>query len=182
MKKIARVTITVTKTFSLLARAVPGRRQYFMIHVRYFGDNGRHSWVSARCMMRFTSLADFKKLSESVTAETKKKDPRYAAAFVVKQSMKAKWENAVDETTEVQPMTIEERVATFAPKTKATKSKNAKSSTTDEKNRNNKRKHSIDQSEPDAKRAKHDVINGLDLIRVNAIPFLLISNLLRFCR
>lgn len=126
-----------------------------MIHVQYFGDRGRHSWVSANCMMQFTNLADFIKLSESLTAETKKKDSKYAkyaAAFVVKSGIRSKWENAIDEAMQVQPMTIEERAETFAPKTKH--SRNAKSST--EKNKSNKRKYSTDQDGPDAKRAKQD--------------------------
>jgi len=126
-----------------------------MIHVQYFGDKGRHSWVSANCMMQFTNLADFLTLADSLTIETKKKD-RYAAAFVVKQGIKSKWENAVDEAMQVQPMTIEERAEAFAPKIKVSRSRDAKSSTIDEKNKNNKRKNSTDQDEPDAKRVKQD--------------------------
>lgn len=127
-----------------------------MIHVQYFGDKGRHSWVSANNMMQFTNLADFNKLAESLTAEMKKKDAKYAAAFVVKQGIKSKWESAVEEAMEVQPMTIEERVETFAPKIKVTKPKNTKSPTVDEKGKNNKRKHSIDQDGPDLKRVKQN--------------------------
>lgn len=123
-----------------------------MVHVQYFGDRGRHSWVSANCMMQFTNLADFMKLSDSLTAETKKKDSKYAAGFVVKPGTRSKWENAVDEAMQVQPMTIEERAEIFAPKIKV--SKYAKLFT--EKNKNNKRKYSTDQDGPDAKRAKQD--------------------------
>lgn len=131
-----------------------GSRSITMVHVHYFGDKGRHSWVSANCMMQFTSLADFLKLAESVTAETKKKDPRYAAAFIVKPGAKLKWQNAVQEAMETLPMTTEERVAIFAVKIIAPKPKNAKSLTVDEKI--NKRKHSIEQDEPDVKRTKQD--------------------------
>lgn len=147
-----------------------------MVHVQYFGDKGRHSWVSANCMMQFTNLADFIKLSDSLPAETKKKDARYVAAFVVKPGIKSKWENAVDEAMQVQPMTIEERAEAFAPKIKISRSKDAKSSIVDEKNKNNKRKYSTDdQNGPDIKRAKQDnVILKIVYIRnINLILFLL---------
>lgn len=127
-----------------------------MVHVHYFGDRGRHSWVSANCMMQFTNLADFLKLAESLTAEIKKKDPKYAAAFIVKKpGAKSKWQNAVQEAEEAQPMTILERIAIFATKAKTPRSRNAKSLTVDEKNKN-KRKLSTEQDEPDIKRAKQD--------------------------
>lgn len=138
-----------------------------MIHVHYFGDKGRHSWVSANYMMQFTSLLDFLKIAESLTAETKKKEPKYAAAFIIKPGARAKWQNAVQEATEVQPIAMEERVAIFATKVKVAKSKRVKS--VDEKNKN-KRKHSIEQNEPDeliVKRTKLDVDNVILIIFYN---------------
>lgn len=126
-----------------------------MIHVQYFGDKGRHSWVSANCMIEFTGLADFLKLSESLTAEVKKKEPKYAAAFIVKQGGKTKWENAVEEATAVKHMTIAQRAETFAPKIKVSRSKEAKTSNLDEKTKN-KRKYSNEQDGPDTKRTKYD--------------------------
>ncbi|XP_029154906.1 histone-lysine N-methyltransferase NSD2 [Nylanderia fulva] len=142
---------------------VTSRANILMIHVQYFGDKGRHSWVSANSMMQFTNLDDFIKLSESLTAETKKKDAR-AAAFIVKPGMKSKWENAVDEAMKVQPMTIEDRAETFAPKIK--RSKDAKSST---EKKNNKRKYSTDQDGPDAKRAKQDNVNNTEKLEVSKL-------------
>lgn len=138
-----------------------------MIHVHYFGDKGRHSWVSANCMMQFTSLVDFLKIAESLTAEIKKKEPKYAAAFIIKSGAKLKWQNAVQEATEVQPIAMEERIAIFATKVKAVRSKRVKS--VDEKSKN-KRKHSIEQNEPDeliVKRAKSDVDNVMLIIVYN---------------
>jgi len=127
-----------------------------MVHVHYFGDKGRHSWVSANCMMQFTSLADFQKLAESLTTETKKKDPKYVAAFVIKPGVKKKWQNAVEEATETQPLSTEERIAIFTIKFKVQK---PKAYTVGEKNK--KRKHSrlsleIEQNELDVKRTKQD--------------------------
>lgn len=125
-----------------------------MIHVQYFGDKGRHSWVSSNSMIPFTNLADFKKLSESITVEVKKRDPKYAAAFIVKPGIKSKWESAIEEATEVQSMSNEDRSRVFKPKEKNMKNKSPKM--LDERDKVNKRKHSSDSIGPDLKRAKQD--------------------------
>ncbi|XP_077258296.1 nuclear receptor binding SET domain protein isoform X1 [Temnothorax americanus] len=131
-------------------------RTYMWVHVHYFGDKGRHSWVSAKMMMQFISLANFVELEKSFkSADTRKKDSKYATAFTVKPRARIKWENAVREAEEAQALTMEERIAIFAKKFKISKSKDAKSSTVDERIKN-KRKHSIEQDEPDVKRAKRD--------------------------
>lgn len=147
--------VSIEKCFNYFVDTVTPKYIAIMVHVHYFGDKGRHSWVSANSMMQFTSLADFLKLAESLTAETKKKDPKYAAAFIVKPGAKSKWHNAVQEATEAKPMAMEERLAIFAPKAKGSRSRNARTFTVDEKIKN-KRKHSVDQEGPDIKRAKHD--------------------------
>lgn len=146
-----------------------------MIHVQYFGDRGRHSWVSTNCMMQFTNLTDFIELANSLTAETKKKDTKYAAAFIVKEGSRSKWENAIDEAMQVQSMTIEERAEAFAPKIKVSRSKDVKSSTVDEKNKNSKRKYSTDQDEPNVKRVKQDnvMLKIVFTHNINLILFLL---------
>lgn len=128
-----------------------------MIHVQYFGDKGRHSWVSSNSMIPFTNLADFKKLSESITAEVKKRDAKYAAAFIVKPGIKSKWESAIEEAMEVQPMSNNDRANVFRPKDKTVKNKILKSS--DEKDKSNKRKHSSDSNGPDFKRVKQDNVS-----------------------
>lgn len=140
---------------SFIAR---GRSHILMVHVQYFGDRGRHSWVSSNCMMEFTNLADFKKISEFASLDSKKKGPKYVAAFTVKQGIKSKWESAIEEAVEVQSMTIEERAKAFAPKVQASRSTNSKTSTLDEKNKGTKRKNSNDQDGSDSKRIKHDNI------------------------
>ncbi|XP_032662597.1 histone-lysine N-methyltransferase NSD2 isoform X2 [Odontomachus brunneus] len=137
---------------------VRGRGHRLMVHVQYFGDRGRHSWVSAKGMMEFTNLADFKKVAELAMLK-KKKQHKYIAVkqgYNVKQGIKSKWESAIEEALEVQLMTIEERAKTFAPKVKTSKSTGSKLSTVDEKSKSNKRKNSNDQDDPDTKRVKHD--------------------------
>lgn len=125
-----------------------------MIHVQYFGDKGRHSWVSSNSMIPFTNLADFKKLSESITAEVKKRDAKYAAAFVIKPGIKLKWESAIEEAMEVESMSNDARAHVFKPKEKNMKNKSSKLS--EEKNKANKRKNSSDSNDSDSKRAKKD--------------------------
>ncbi|XP_053972341.1 histone-lysine N-methyltransferase NSD2 isoform X2 [Hylaeus anthracinus] len=138
------------------------RSQILMVHVQYFGDKGRHSWVSSNSMIPFTNLADFKKLSESITAEIKKRDPKYAAAFIIKPGIKSKWESAVEEAMEVQPMSNDERANTFKPKEKNAKSRSPKTLALDEKDKTNKRKYSTDLSGLDIKRIKRENADELD--------------------
>ncbi|XP_011707268.1 PREDICTED: histone-lysine N-methyltransferase NSD2 isoform X2 [Wasmannia auropunctata] len=145
-----------------------------MIHVHYFGDKGRRSWVSGNCLMEFTGLDDFLKLSDSLTADAKKKDPKYAAAFIVKPGTRKKWQNAVDEITEVQSLTTDDRVAIFAPKVKTSKSRDSKSLTANEKNQN-KRKRSrlsveVEQDEPDSKHAKQDDVHNTEKPEITTKP------------
>lgn len=155
-RKCIDVVVRCWKMFQLFCVTVRTKSVIMMVHVHYFGDKGRHSWVSANCMMQFTSLADFQKLAESLTTDTKKKDPKYVAAFVVKPGIKKKWQNAVKEATETQPLSTEERIAIFMVKFKVQK---PKAYSVDEKNK--KRKHSrlsleMEQIEPDVKRTKQE--------------------------
>ncbi|XP_014480205.1 PREDICTED: histone-lysine N-methyltransferase NSD2 isoform X2 [Dinoponera quadriceps] len=142
--------------YKFLVRGKAHKTHVLMIHVQYFGDRGRHSWVSSKCMMEFTNLADFKKAAELATSDPKKKDPKYTAAFTVKQSTKSKWESAIEEALEVQLMTITERAKMFAPKVKASRSASSKTLIIDEKNKSSKRKNSNDQDGPDIKRIKQE--------------------------
>ncbi|XP_043589908.1 histone-lysine N-methyltransferase NSD2 isoform X4 [Bombus pyrosoma] len=136
------------------------RSQTLMIHVQYFGDKGRHSWVSSNSMIPFTNLADFKKLSESITAEVKKRDAKYAAAFIVKPGIKSKWESAIEEAMEVESMSNDDRAHVFKPKEKSIRNKSSKIS--EEKDKANKRKNSSDSNGPDFKRVRQDNVYEVD--------------------
>ncbi|XP_017756965.1 PREDICTED: histone-lysine N-methyltransferase NSD2 isoform X2 [Eufriesea mexicana] len=111
-------------------------------------------------LMVYHKLKDFKKLSESITAEVKKRDAKYAAAFIVKPGIKSKWESAIEEAMEVQPMSNNDRAHVFKPKEKSVKSKILKAS--EEKDKFNKRKHSSDSNGPDFKRVKQDNVYEVD--------------------
>ncbi|XP_028044600.1 histone-lysine N-methyltransferase NSD2 isoform X2 [Monomorium pharaonis] len=154
------VTHEPTSKIHCKLRATSKSTFMMLIHVTYFGDKGRRSWVSANSMMPFTNLQDFLKLAKSLTAETKKKDSKLAAAFVVQQRSKIRWDNAVQEAMKAQPKTIEERLALFTMPIKPKKSKNPKLLTADEKNK--KRKHSTEQDGPDIKRLKQENMSNIE--------------------
>ncbi|XP_066584168.1 histone-lysine N-methyltransferase NSD2-like isoform X2 [Prorops nasuta] len=143
--------VTMVYTYK---RKGKGRNSFMMIHVQYFGDRGRHGWVSANAMISFTSLADFRKLSQSLTVEIKKKDPKYAAAFIVKPGIKFKWDSAVSEAMAVQKMTDKERIESFKPKVTTIERQKKITSFIDEKSE--KRKYSSDMDENAAKRIKQE--------------------------
>lgn len=131
-----------------------------MIHVQYFGDKGRHSWVSSNYMIHFTNLDDFQKLSESLTAEIKRKDAKYAAAFVIKPGLKVKWEMAVHEASDVQSMTNLERADIFKPVIKNSKQKTQKILDPCDKDKTSKRKYANDLlNTSDAKRSKQENVS-----------------------
>ncbi|XP_011168629.2 zinc finger CW-type PWWP domain protein 1 [Solenopsis invicta] len=139
------------------------RSASMIIHVHYFGDGGRHSWVSENNMIQFTTLSDFLKLAQSLTIDKKKKDPKFAAAFIIKQGLKIKWHIAIQEAMKAQPLTIEKRVALFTVKVGVPKSENTKPLTINEKN-SNKKKLSTEQDGPDVKCVKQD--NGYNTEKV----------------
>ncbi|XP_033209231.1 histone-lysine N-methyltransferase NSD2-like [Belonocnema kinseyi] len=92
-----------------------GRSQALMIHVQYFGDGGRHNWVLSHYMIAFSGLEDFKNLTKSITPETKKKDPKYAAAFSPKLGVKKQWGTGVTEASGLMHLSNEERASMFEP-------------------------------------------------------------------
>ncbi|XP_033313857.1 histone-lysine N-methyltransferase NSD2 isoform X3 [Bombus bifarius] len=111
-------------------------------------------------LMVYHRLKDFKKLSESITAEVKKRDAKYAAAFIVKPGIKSKWESAIEEAMEVESMSNDDRAHVFKPKEKSIRNKSSKIS--EEKDKANKRKNSSDSNGPDFKRARQDNVYEVD--------------------
>ncbi|XP_020293467.1 histone-lysine N-methyltransferase NSD2 isoform X2 [Pseudomyrmex gracilis] len=133
---------------------VSSRSSVLLVHVQYFGDKERHNWVTKNCMMEFTSIEDFMNLSKMLTPEMKKKDPKYAAALVVRKAKK-KWNEAVKEALEVQQLTLEERNERFAPKKK-------------KKTERAKRKFSTDLDKPNVKRTKHNNVHNAEKSSVSS--------------
>lgn len=86
-----------------------------MLHVRYLADKGRHSWVPFASILPFLGLDDFEQRGKQLTADIKKKDPKYAAAFVIKPSTKLQWDDAVSEANRLIAQSIEKRIEISNP-------------------------------------------------------------------
>ncbi|KAK7792725.1 hypothetical protein R5R35_005933 [Gryllus longicercus] len=83
------------------------------LHVQFFGDNGRHSWIPTSCVIKYEGPDQFHKFAEKVLNEMKKKDKKYSSAFHVKPASKPKWEIAIREAEESVPKAREDRIQFF---------------------------------------------------------------------
>ncbi|KAF7992681.1 hypothetical protein HCN44_005025 [Aphidius gifuensis] len=101
-------------------KSVGRRKVATLIHVQYFGDKGRHGWVSESWIMEYTGIDHFNKLAVEVL-KNKKKFVKYAG-FIVKSTIQKKWQIAVDEAEKMLLMSIEDRID-IAEKTCASKIK-----------------------------------------------------------
>lgn len=71
-------------------------------------------------MIPFIGIDDFNRLAKASSADPKKKNGKNTG-FLVKPQINAKWSIAVDEATEVMPMTDDERAEHFKPKNEKSK-------------------------------------------------------------
>ncbi|XP_014217286.1 histone-lysine N-methyltransferase NSD3 isoform X2 [Copidosoma floridanum] len=78
-----------------------GRSKTLMIHVHFFNDHGRHSWIPSHHMIPFNGIEDFRKRARSVTENIRKKEPKFAAAMVIKPTIFPTWQKAVAEAMDV---------------------------------------------------------------------------------
>lgn len=115
------------------------------MHVTFCADKGKHSWVSFGNIIPFEGIADFEKRKEEITPEIKKKEPKYAAGFFIKPSIKLKWDDAVAEASGLMGKSPEERIEIF-------KRKNSKSNSL-----LNKSVRTVEQSEENAKKRKKTI-------------------------
>lgn len=72
-----------------------------MIHVHFFNDHGRHSWIPAQNMIPFLGIEEFRKRAKSINDSFRKKEPKFAAAFNIKPNVFLKWQMAVAEAMDV---------------------------------------------------------------------------------
>ncbi|PNF15991.1 hypothetical protein B7P43_G04630, partial [Cryptotermes secundus] len=84
------------------------------LHVQFFGDNGRRSWLYSNCVIQFEGLEAFNKSAVKIHSQMKKRDRKFAAAFHVPPKAKAKWDIAVREAEEAMGRTRTERLQDFA--------------------------------------------------------------------
>lgn len=83
------------------------------LHVQFFGDNGRRSWLNTSSVINFCGLTAFNKMGEAILSTMKKKEPKLVSAFVVKPSVIQVWEKAVQEAEDLINKTREERTEYF---------------------------------------------------------------------
>ncbi|XP_063975410.1 histone-lysine N-methyltransferase NSD2 isoform X2 [Diachasmimorpha longicaudata] len=110
------VTVDLTDD-THLKRKPFGQRIIKMVHVTYFGDNGRHNWVNENSLMKFEGLKQFNDLAMELL-KGRKKCTKFYAGFVVKTVIKQKWDTAVSEAEVLLPMEITDRLRAIAPKRK----------------------------------------------------------------
>jgi hypothetical protein len=138
------------------------KTKHCWVHVRYCADKGRHSWVPFSNIIPFLGIADFERRSKEITPDIKKKDPKYAAAYSIKPSMKLKWDDAVAEVTGLMAKSIETRIELFKPKNNMKDSLNksvGSSAKSDESNK--KRKQGTTNEEIILKKPKAEVSIGI---------------------
>ncbi|KAF9409251.1 hypothetical protein HW555_011338 [Spodoptera exigua] len=74
-----------------------GRIERDVIHVTFFGDNGRRGWIVDTMLRKYLGQLEFETTRENFTPEDKKKDPRLYAAFFVSEKKQALWNTSVEE-------------------------------------------------------------------------------------
>ncbi|XP_023951571.2 putative histone-lysine N-methyltransferase 1 [Bicyclus anynana] len=74
-----------------------GRFQRDVLHVTFFGDNGRRGWIVGTMLRKFLGQLEFEMARKNYTPETKKKDPRLYAAFFISDKKMPQWQISVDE-------------------------------------------------------------------------------------
>ncbi|XP_048486435.1 uncharacterized protein LOC105396524 [Plutella xylostella] len=79
-----------------------GRVERDVIHVTFFGDNGRRGWIVDNMLRKFSGLQEFEDTRSHFTPESKRKDPRYYAAFFVSDKKRSKWNISVQEAETIQ--------------------------------------------------------------------------------
>ncbi|XP_061723357.1 uncharacterized protein LOC133529618 [Cydia pomonella] len=74
-----------------------GRVERSVIHVTFFGDNGRRGWIVDNMLRKFHGRAEFEACRNKFTPESKKKDPRLYAAHFVSEKKLPLWNVSVEE-------------------------------------------------------------------------------------
>ncbi|KAK9501223.1 hypothetical protein O3M35_011977 [Rhynocoris fuscipes] len=104
-----------------------------LVHVRFFGDHGRRSWINASNIMPFQGLDAFMRLADQKsTPQMKKKYPKIYRSFTVSPTERKSWQAAVSEAESLREAPRSERIKYFNetfPSPQTTPTKVAKSPT-----------------------------------------------------
>ncbi|XP_045780468.1 uncharacterized protein LOC123877669 [Maniola jurtina] len=74
-----------------------GRIERDVLHVTFFGDNGRRGWIVGTMLRKFLGQTEFEAARANFPPEAKKKDPRLHAAFFISEKKMSQWQISVDE-------------------------------------------------------------------------------------
>ncbi|CAH2237590.1 jg6296 [Pararge aegeria aegeria] len=74
-----------------------GRLERDVLHVTFFGDNGRRGWIVGTMLRKFLGQLEFEVARANFPSETKKKDPRLYAAFLISEKKMPQWQVSVEE-------------------------------------------------------------------------------------
>ncbi|CAB3223016.1 unnamed protein product [Arctia plantaginis] len=74
-----------------------GRIERDVIHVTFFGDNGRRGWIVDSMLRKYLGQLEFEAARENFTVEAKKKDPKLYAAYFVSEKKLPLWNMSVEE-------------------------------------------------------------------------------------
>ncbi|CAH2984920.1 unnamed protein product [Chilo suppressalis] len=74
-----------------------GRIEHDIIHVTFFGDNGRRSWIVDSMLRKFLGQLEFEATREHFGSSAKKRDPKLYAAFFVSEKKMPQWSISVEE-------------------------------------------------------------------------------------
>ncbi|CAK1541202.1 unnamed protein product [Leptosia nina] len=74
-----------------------GRQERDIIHVTFFGDNGRRGWMLETMLRKYSGLHEFESTRDNFTPEAKKKDPKLYAAFFVSEKRLPLWHLSIQE-------------------------------------------------------------------------------------
>ncbi|CAH0763426.1 unnamed protein product [Diatraea saccharalis] len=74
-----------------------GRVEHDIIHVTFFGDNGRRSWMVDSMLRKFLGQLEFEATREHFSFSARKKDPKLYAAFFISEKKMPQWSISVEE-------------------------------------------------------------------------------------
>uniref|UniRef100_A0A1B6KAF0 Histone-lysine N-methyltransferase n=2 Tax=Graphocephala atropunctata TaxID=36148 RepID=A0A1B6KAF0_9HEMI len=83
------------------------------LHVQFFGDNGRRSWLNTTAIMAYNGREAFIQLGDTILAGMRKKEPKQTSAFVIKPAVVQVWEKAVQEAEDLIQASREDRISFF---------------------------------------------------------------------
>ncbi|XP_055848792.1 nuclear receptor binding SET domain protein isoform X2 [Episyrphus balteatus] len=85
--------------------------QHVMIHVRFFADNGRRSWVKRDNLVAFNGLDAYKRKQKEIEEKYGKRHPK-SKVFAIGKRTKL-WQQAIREADLIETIAIEERMDMF---------------------------------------------------------------------